>query len=164
MFSHHLWATEKLIDLLAGLPRERLDATVPGTYGTISETLTHLVGADERYLLRLRGPLPPYEDHGARPLEALRADLHDHAVRWESALEWLERGDLRAAIRGREDYPDTDDAEGMLLLQAVHHGNDHRTQICSILGALGEEIPDLDGWTYWAEGRSEGGPPRPGVR
>jgi uncharacterized damage-inducible protein DinB len=41
----------------------------------------------------------------------------------------------------------------MLLIQAIHHGNDHRTQICSTLGALGEEVPELDGWRFWVEGR-----------
>ena len=155
VFAHHLWATERLIDHLGGLSRDRLDGAIPGTYGSILSTLTHLIDADERYLIRLSDPSPlSYEDGGARSLEALRSDLREHARRWDEALDLLERGELRARIQGREDYPAVDDAEGLLLLQAVHHGNDHRTQISSTLGALGEEVPDLDGWTYWAEGRS----------
>jgi hypothetical protein len=62
-------------------------------------------------------------------------------------------GDLHAAVIGKSDYPDTDSAEGMLLVQAIQHGNDHRTQICSTLGALGLDVPDLDGWEYWASER-----------
>jgi len=54
---------------------------------------------------------------------------------------------------GKEGYPNTDPAESLLSIQAIHHGNDHRTQICSTLGALGEEVPELDGWSYWATGR-----------
>lgn len=155
MFAHHLWATDTLIGHLERLPRDRLDGTVPGTYGSILETLTHLVDADDRYLLRLRDPSsPPYEDRGATSLETLRNDLRDHVGRWEEALHQLERGELRAATLGRQDYPDVHDAERLLLLQAIHHGDDHRTQICSTLGALGEEVPDLDGWAYWAEERS----------
>lgn len=77
----------------------------------------------------------------------------EHRRRWGEVLDRLERGELRARIRGRGDYPDTPDAEGLLLLQAIHHGNDHRTQICSTLGALGEPVPDLDGWEYWATAR-----------
>lgn len=152
MFDHHLWATEALIDHLEALPQARLDDAVPGTYGSILQTLTHLVEADERYLIRLRDPSPPpYEDRGSVPLDTLRAELREHRQRWEAMLDELESGALSASILGREDYPDTSQAETMLLIQAVHHGNDHRTQVCSTLGALGEEVPELDGWMYWAE-------------
>jgi uncharacterized damage-inducible protein DinB len=154
MFDHHLWATSQLIDHLAGLPAERLDASVPGTYGSMIATLTHLVDADTRYLVRMRDPSPPpAEDRAGISLATLRDEMEKHLRRWGEVLDELERGELRAAIRGRDDYPDTEDAEGMLLLQAVHHGNDHRTQICSTLGAIGEDVPELDGWEYWVSGR-----------
>jgi uncharacterized damage-inducible protein DinB len=155
MFDHHLWATEALIDHLDGLPAERLDASVPGTYGSMIDTLAHLMGADDRYLLRMRNPsLPPAEDRVGVPLAELRAELADHRRRWTEILDELEADELRAAIRDHTGgYPDTDDAEGLLLIQAIHHGNDHRTQICSTLGALDEEVPELDGWQYWVSGR-----------
>jgi uncharacterized damage-inducible protein DinB len=155
MFEHHFWATGTLLDHLERSPAERLDEEIAGTYGPILKTLTHLVDADDRYLQRMAGiPWTPYVDRGAVPLETLRADLADHEVRWRQFLEQLEAGTLRAEIRGRDGNPDIIDAEGVLLLQAIQHGNDHRTHICSTLGALGEDVPDLDGWTYWAEGRS----------
>jgi len=155
MFDHHLWATRGLIDHLEGLPEAELDAAIPGTYGGIASTLTHLVFADGRYLLRLEQPtLPPYEDGGARPLADLRSDLDEHARRWSEALDRLEAGVLRARITAREDYPEVPSAEGLLLAQAIHHGDDHRTQICSTLGALGLAVPDLDVWAFWAEQRS----------
>ena len=154
MFAHHLWATRELIDHLDGLPPERLDASVPGTYGPMLQTVTHLVDADDRYLQRMSGRvLGAYEDRGAVPLGTLRADVDDHEARWDGHLRELEEGTLQAAITDRGDAPDIADGEGLLLLQAIHHGNDHRTQICSTLGALELEVPDLDGWTYWAEGR-----------
>lgn len=155
MFEHHFWATETLIDHLETLPEERLDTSVPGTYGSMIDTLAHLVGADDRYLVRLRDPSPPQmQDRVDVSLAELRAELSDHRRRWAEALGALERGELSARIMDHQgDYPDTPDAEGLLLIQAIHHGNDHRTQICSTLGALGEEVPELDGWSYWAFGR-----------
>jgi uncharacterized damage-inducible protein DinB len=36
----------------------------------------------------------------------------------------------------------------VLLAQAIEHGNEHRTQVCAILGAHGLPVPDLDVWTY----------------
>lgn len=154
MFAHHLWAIEALIDHLSVLPEERLDAAVPGTYGSMLQTLTHLVEADERYLIRLRDPSPPpYQDRGTVPLAELRSQVLEHRKRWDEALDELEAGTLSADVIGKEDYPDTRSAEAMLLIQAIHHGNDHRTQICSTLGALGEEVPELGGWEYWEIGR-----------
>lgn len=155
IYEHHFWATRTLIDHLDRLPAERLNEEIAGTYGPILNTLTHLVDADDRYLQRMSGkPVGEYVDRGAVPLATLRADLDDHEVRWRVFLDQLDGGTLRAEIRSRgEGYPDIPDGEGVLLLQAIQHGNDHRTHICSTLGALGEEVPDLDGWTYWVEGR-----------
>ncbi len=155
LFEHHLWATEALIDHLASLPAGRLNEAIPGTYGSMVDTVTHLIDADTRYLRRLEDPSPPpAEDRVGVPLASLRAEMAEHRTRWDEALDRLERGELAAKVLGsRNGYPDTHDAEGLLLLQAIHHGNDHRTQICSTLGALGEEVPELDGWEYWATAR-----------
>lgn len=153
-FDRHVWATTTLIDAVEALPRERLDERIAGTYGSIAQTLTHLVDADDRYLQRLASPnLPPYEDHRSQPLAELRTRIEAHAPRWTTMLDRLDAGTLEASISGRDDYPDTSHAETMLLIQALHHGDDHRAQVCSTLGALGLDVPDLDGWTYWAEGR-----------
>jgi uncharacterized damage-inducible protein DinB len=157
LFAHHLWATGRLIEHLAALPADRLDGAVPGTYGSMIETLTHLMDADSRYLHRTQDPSPPPASASHREgisLDTLREELPEHRRRWDEVLDRLERGELSSSILGRSDYPDTRDAEGMLLLQAIHHGNDHRTQICSTLGAMGEEVPDLDGWEFWRSGRT----------
>jgi len=149
-FAHHAWATATLIDHLEALPRERLDEAIAGTYGSIVRTLTHLVDADARYLQRLVMDRPPpalNRDEAALP--TLRDDTRDHAKQWDEMLNRLEAGALDASITGSEDYPDTRHAEGLLMVQAIHHANEHRAQVCSTLGALGEEVPDLSGWSYW---------------
>jgi uncharacterized damage-inducible protein DinB len=152
MFEHHLWATEVLIEHLEGLPAEQLEVSVPGTYGSMIDTLTHMVDGDTRYLQRLRDPSPPLaEDRVGIQLSQLRSEMPEHRRRWDEALTDLEAGRLHSSILGRSDYPDTDAAESMLLIQAIHHGNDHRTQICSTLGALELPLPEIDGWDFWAE-------------
>ncbi|HYX11790.1 MAG TPA: DinB family protein [Candidatus Acidoferrum sp.] len=154
MFGHHVWATTRLIDALAQLDPVHLDARIEGTYGSTMQTLTHLVDADERYLRRLATPtLASSEGAETRPLADLRTEMREHGGRWAGMLDALERGALHAAVIRKSDYPDTDPAESMLLLQAIHHGNDHRTQVCSTLGASGLDVPDLDGWEYWASER-----------
>ena len=54
-FPHHVWATQRLIDRCIELSPEQLEAAVPGTYGSILETMRHLVGADTYYLAHLTG-------------------------------------------------------------------------------------------------------------
>jgi uncharacterized damage-inducible protein DinB len=45
-FAHHNWATQRVIDACAALTPEQLATPAPGTYGSIIDTLRHLVGAD----------------------------------------------------------------------------------------------------------------------
>ena len=52
-FGHHVWATIQLIDACLALSDEQLATTVPGTYGSILDTMRHLVGGDAGYLFVL---------------------------------------------------------------------------------------------------------------
>lgn len=155
-FARHIWATVVLIDHLEELGRTDLDASIPGTYGTISLTLGHLVDADDRYLQRLDGgQIPPYVDHGTQPLALLRERVQQHEARWTTMLDRLDAGDLVAPVGGQaHDYPEFAHGESLLLLQALHHGDDHRAQVCSTLGALGLDVPELDVWSFWPAERS----------
>jgi uncharacterized damage-inducible protein DinB len=153
-FAHHTWANLQLLDAVEALDPAVLEQGIDGTYGPVLQTITHLVDADDRYLQRLSSAnLPPYEDHGTQSIAELRRRVREHEQRWAAALSLLDAGALEARIMGRDDWPDTPHAEGLLLLQAIHHGNDHRSQVCSTLGALGLAVPDLDGWTYWERER-----------
>jgi uncharacterized damage-inducible protein DinB len=49
---------------------------------------------------------------------------------------------------------------GIRLAQVVHHGTDHRSQICTALTTLGIEPPLIDVWDYGeAVGRTNEVPP-----
>jgi uncharacterized damage-inducible protein DinB len=37
---------------------------------------------------------------------------------------------------------------GVRLAQALHHGTDHRSQICTALTSIGVEPPAIDVWDY----------------
>ena len=82
MYDHHLWATEALIDHLGRLPASRLDRSIPGTYGSMIDTLTHMIDGDSHYLLRLRDPTPPLaDDRVGVPLAQLRSEMPEHRRR-----------------------------------------------------------------------------------
>ena len=40
---------------------------------------------------------------------------------------------------------------GIRLAQALHHGTDHRSQICTALTTLGVEPPEIDVWAFAAK-------------
>jgi uncharacterized damage-inducible protein DinB len=149
LFRHHAWATLTLIDHCIGLPPELLHQAVPGTYGPILNTLVHLVGADQRYLDGLTGepPVSPIRQGELLPLADLRRRFEAQTHRWEAVLDRVEELDVTLPARGS--WAETPHAQNLLLLQAIHHGNDHRTHICTALSVLGLEPPDIDGWSYW---------------
>jgi uncharacterized damage-inducible protein DinB len=159
-FRYNKWANLHLLDVCAKLSEEQLQLTAPGTYGTIAATLLHLLSAEQRYLRRLTpGTKPDINENDATPPS--RTKLREHAVR---------SGDMLIEAAGRITPDDTIDEErdgrvlrlhlGIVLVQAMHHGNDHRTHICTILGAHDVPYGDMDVWAY---GEATGGivPVRP---
>jgi uncharacterized damage-inducible protein DinB len=146
-FRYNKWANLHLLDVCAKLSDDQLQLTAPGTYGTISSTLLHLVAAEQRYLRRLAGTKPEINerDQSAPTL----AQLREHAAR---------SGDQLIEVAGRITAEDTieEEREGQLMklhlwvvvVQAIHHGNDHRTHICTILGAHDIPYGEMDVWAY----------------
>jgi len=150
LFRYHTWATLTLLDFCLGLPDEELDKTAPGTMGTIRETFTHLIASDAGYQARMRAdPSVRIPDAESRSLSELREIFIEKSKGWQAVLDDL--GSFDPAIEAHEDYPRIAHARNLLLTQALHHGNDHRTHICGVLGANGHEIPWMDAWAFWAE-------------
>jgi uncharacterized damage-inducible protein DinB len=153
-FRYNKWANLHLLDVCAKLTDEQLQLTAPGTYGTIAATFLHLMSAEQRYLRRLTpGSKPDINERDATPPSL--AKLREHAMR---------SGDQLIEAAGRITPDETIDEErdgsrmrlhlGVVLVQAMHHGNDHRTHICTILGAHDIPYGDMDVWSY---GQATGG-------
>jgi uncharacterized damage-inducible protein DinB len=149
-FAHHTWATLRLIDACLALSAEQLGTTVPGTYGSILETLRHVVGADASYLfVTTGGARPPIEESEMR-LAELRSTMVEHGAAWSDLL--AQNPDLDATIvRHRDDGSESHAPMSIRLAQALHHGTDHRSQICTALTTLGIEPPEIDVWAFGAE-------------
>jgi uncharacterized damage-inducible protein DinB len=60
-------------------------------------------------------------------------------------------GDLdpeRPVTRLRDDGSTSTAPLGVRLAQVLHHGTDHRSQVCTALTSLGIEPPLIDVWDY----------------
>jgi uncharacterized damage-inducible protein DinB len=152
-FAHHVWATLRLIDVCLALTPEQLATTVPGTYGSIIDTMRHLVGADASYLFVMSGGRSPVIDEETMDLRELRTVMEDDGPAWSSVLA----GDLdpdAVLVRHRDDRSQSRAPLGIRLAQALHHGTDHRSQICTALTTIGIEPPAIDVWDLaWDQGR-----------
>ncbi len=153
-FQHHTWATERLIRHLQSLPEAAQTATAAGVYGEVLATLSHLLSADARYLEYLEGNPPPARSgpDATVPLDELADHWPDQAVRWRILLARV--GELDVTLPASGPRPVLPHATNLVIAQALHHGTDHRTQICTVLSSNGFEAPDLDVWEYWRERRA----------
>jgi uncharacterized damage-inducible protein DinB len=140
-FGFHLWATERLLEHCRALSPEQLALTAPGTYGSLGDTLDHLVSSDRSYLAGVSG-------HGRTP--ALNAGgpgpLLEHIARQRDGwLAYLDSTpDFDAMVQRRSGaYP-----AWVVVLQAIHHGNDHRTHVGTVLLSNRLEAPEIDVWAY----------------
>jgi uncharacterized damage-inducible protein DinB len=153
-FAHHVWATQRLIDACLPLTPEQLEITVPGTYGSIIRTQRHLVGSDSWYLFDITGDAAYRIDEKQMGLEELRRAMEVDGAAWSRLL--AQDPDPTAVITevDESDGFERDATLGIRLAQALHHGSDHRSQICTALTSLGMEPPSIDVWDY---GNAEGG-------
>ena len=149
-FAHHVWATLRLIDTCLSLGPEQLGTVVPGTYGSILETMRHLVGADGSYLFVLTGGRIFAIDEDRMDLPQLRSAMEGFGAAWSALVAQDLDPDL-VVVRHRDDGSEGHAPMGVRLAQALHHGTDHRSQICTALTTLAVEPPAIDVWDFAAQ-------------
>src|SRR5947209_8671908 len=143
-FAHHVWATLRLVDTCLALSPQQLEPAVPGTYGSILDTLRHLVGSDAWDLFVATGDRASLIDEDDMDLSELRSAMESHATAWSRLL--AQDLDPDAVL---DEVDETDGYErhiamGIQLAQVLHHGTDHRSQVCTALTVLGVEPPRID--------------------
>ena len=142
---HNTWATGALIEFCRTLDAPQLEANARGTYGTLYGTLQHLVGAEQWYAELLTAEIigrPIRRTDAPHPLGELATIAAATGAR---LLEVAASDDpARVIVTYDPEYSTV----GVVLAQVVHHGNEHRTQATTILGANGIEPPPLSAWAY----------------
>jgi uncharacterized damage-inducible protein DinB len=148
LYDHNDWANSKLIEFLEAQPAELLVKTAPGSYGSIAETLVHLVAAQERYIDRISGEKRAdqvKESDGWPGFELLRESLAWSAPRLVG-LAAVTPDDVFRVVEW-QGQP-TKIRLATVLAQAINHATEHRVNITTILSAEGVDHPDLDVWAY----------------
>lgn len=141
------WANQRILAACKELSQEQLDATMPGAYGSIRDTLGHIIRAEAFYISLLTGnrPQPPFQWEAKPGLD----EMQEFAVRVGDAL-------VEAIDRTRPTDPVYEEEEGQkfsyqalaIFIQIINHGVEHRTNITTILSAGQHTPPAVDGWSY----------------
>ena len=143
---YNRWANLQLLDVCSGLSDEQLQLSSSGTYGSVAATWQHLLAAEQRYLKRLTGIDPQISERDEFPgIEK----LEEHARRsGDMLIDALGKFDPDGTTAGEAEYAVKN---WLVMTQAMHHGNDHRTHICTVLGQNGISYGDLDVWAFGDE-------------
>jgi uncharacterized damage-inducible protein DinB len=143
-FRHHVWASVRVLDACAALDDRQLSTTVPGTYGSIIETLRHLVDGDVFYLDVLLGEHEPF-NKATSDIPTLRAVMVGHDPVWQRLISG-ELDPTTVIVEHEDSGYDTHAPLGIRLAQALYHGTDHRSQVCTALTSIGIEPPEVEVW------------------
>lgn len=148
-FRAHSWANRRLLDFCKDLDAEQIAARSRVTKWSVLETFTHIVSADGYYLGSLIGqgrivPAWNEDEDPAWSIDDLLGRAAQVSARWD---DYLKTNDNSARLLVIDNGTFECDA-GVLVAQALHHGDLHREQICEIARELGLEPPDLQPWEY----------------
>jgi uncharacterized damage-inducible protein DinB len=162
MWRHNVWANRTLLDRCETLTPAQLTAPAVASYGTIIETLRHLVMSDAGYLSSLGGPETSWRAEYQRALDAVPEPWHEGPMEdgdldelerridetdrlWDAFLAEAEFDPERVSVLDGGTY---ECPAGIVMAQVFHHGSLHREQVCAMLTALDIEPPDLQPWAF----------------
>lgn len=155
LFDYSYWANRRLFAVIERLPTSQFTHTIAGSYGSVRNTLVHMLSAERGWLDRCGGPprgpkLNPEEYPTAasvigawRPVEQCMrqflAELSDADL--DRHIEFSIDG-----VISKRSMP-----LGELLHHTATHSVHHRGQVALLLRALGQVPGNFDILFYYAE-------------
>ncbi len=150
LLQHHLWANLRLLKICADLDQARQSASIAGAYGSIRETLEHLVLSEQSYFSRIRSGQLYQRPEESGPM-SWNEMLETAEETGKGLIEWAPRIQAQDTVQLNWRGVPRDVPKVIILAQAISHGSEHRNQVLAILTQLGLEPPDLQAWVYFDE-------------
>ncbi|HTX79734.1 MAG TPA: DinB family protein [Longilinea sp.] len=141
------WANQQVLQACQNLSEDQLATKNPGAYGTIRDTLEHIIRSEAGYVKLLTGsrPQPPFDwknRPGIEDMMAYSAQVGDALL---DAVEHVQPTDpIEQEIDGKQRRYQAK----AVFIQIIDHGIEHRTNITTILNQGLQTPPDVDGWGY----------------
>jgi uncharacterized damage-inducible protein DinB len=153
LFDYGYWANDKVRGVLSQLTTEQFTQHVAGSYGSIRNTMVHMLSAEWGWLERCggatRGPALKPQDYPT--VTSLFDRWRDVEARVREFLSTLQDEDLARVVEfALGSGPRQSMALGALLHHAAIHGVHHRGQVALLLRMLGHVPGNFDILLYYA--------------
>ena len=157
LYDYNYWANRKVCAVLSQMPPEHFTQTTPGSYGSIRNTMVHMLSAEWGWLDRCGGPPrgPALKADNYPTLDSLTSECTKVEGYVRGFLAGLSDPDLARVIEYSN--PKGEKRSGVLseLLQhAANHAVHHRGQVALLIRSLGHTPGNFDLLFYDAEKRS----------
>jgi uncharacterized damage-inducible protein DinB len=154
LYDYSSWANAKLLAVVSRLTQEQFTQRIAGSYGSIRNTLVHVLSAEWGWLERCGGPPRgerlEFEDYPT--LDTLVDDWNRVEAWMRAFLSALTDEDLARDVSfAFGGGPPRSLPRGELLHHAVIHAVHHRGQVALLLRALGHEPGHVDFLIYAGE-------------
>jgi uncharacterized damage-inducible protein DinB len=147
LYDYSYWANAKLLEAVARLTDEEFVREVGGSYGSIRNTLVHILSAEWGWLERCGGPPrgPKLQPDAFPTLASVRDAWQPVEAQMRAFLQGLSDADLSRPIEFA--FPESGARVlplGALLQHGVVHGIHHRGQVALLLRLLGYPPGNID--------------------
>lgn len=140
LYRYNHWANARVFDAVSGLTREEFAKDLNGSYGSVRETLTHVVWAEWIWLQRWKGSSPQtiFQVTDFPRQDDLRARWSEVVIGQRDFVEVLTPERLLAVVSyvnlqgQRWQYPLWRE-----MYHVVNHSSYHRGQVTTMLRQLG---------------------------
>jgi len=154
LYDYGYWANGKLFNVISQLTPEQFTVAVAGSYGSIRNTMVHLLSAEWGWLSRCGGPersqrLNPADYPTVESLIEVSGKVEVHV---RDFLSRLNVEDLARDVEYMNDRAEKRSMPlGALMQHAANHGVHHRGQVALLLRLLGYAPGNLDILVYHAD-------------
>lgn len=146
-FQYNHWANQELMGICIRLSDVIITANIPGSYGSIRDTIAHILKAEISFLKRIHGvyPEPDFKWENNPSLSQMMA--YEASLN-EALLDTLQRVPATQNVHEEGDGWTFDYQARLIYMSVVYHGIAHRTDITTVLNNKGVSLPELDVWGY----------------
>jgi uncharacterized damage-inducible protein DinB len=142
LIAYDAWADDRIVDAIEGLDAAELARPREAYFGSLAQSLRHLVIVQMRWLARWDGTPLPEADHPLPPWREAFAASHEALGRYVARLkdadfERVVTYTLQSGITRHQPLAD-------LVIHLVNHGTQHRAELGLLLERIGRSPGDLD--------------------